>query len=180
MNYDLTTKQVLKAVKQVSWLTVGEHEYLADISSDNKDDFTWLGQTSDNKSLFRTEDSFTGALVNTYTYPGWYTPSKMSIANSVGGNDQVVSMGITSDSKSVWFSHDSLTLTQIASKVLPNWFSPRDIKSTNDLTGDKIEDLLVWGETSDDKTIILLFNSQTGGQIKAIKLPTDWSFIAWQ
>jgi M6 family metalloprotease-like protein len=179
MNYDLASKQLLKAVKQVSWLTIGEHEYLEDISSNTKDDFTWLAQTSDNKSLLRIEDSYTGALVNTYTFPSWYTPNKLSIAKSVGGNDQVVNMGVTTDSKSVWFSHDSLTLTQISSKVLPNWFTPRDIKSTNDLTDDKIEDLVVWGETSDDKTIILLFNSQTGAHLRTIQVPVGWSVLSW-
>ncbi|TMO82041.1 lectin like domain-containing protein [Pseudoalteromonas spongiae] len=177
--YDLLSKQQIKAVKQASWLTVGDNTHLADTSSNNKDDHAWLGKTTDSKHIFRTEDSYSGETIKSLTYPGWYAPTLLAITEKKSGNGTAISLGITSDSKYAWFSHDTVSLQQITSKVLPNWFTPSQIRAVNDLSGDSIEDVLIMGETTDSKRLILGQDSQTGTHLKTFQLPADWSVVNW-
>ena len=174
MVHDVHTKALLSSQKQASWLSMADGSQLSDISGNQLDDYAWLGETSNGKKLMRVQDAKTGAVVNTLHYPGWYTPLKMALQadSDSSGFAEVVSLGQTSDGKRAWLSHDSYHHNQLAARVFPAWYQPTSIKTIPDINNDGVEDILVRGNTSDGKVVLMVQNGQSGQDIKVIVLPS--------
>jgi hypothetical protein len=174
MLHDLHTTQQLRAQKQAAGLSMLDAERLSDISGNSSDDAVLLGKNANNKYFLRVQDANTGSMVDTLNYPGWFAALDVAVQkdiNSSGFND-VVTLGQTSDGKKAWLTHDSYHHNQLVARVFPAWYQPTAIEIIPDINGDGAQDILVEGETSDGKVVLMVQHGKTGRDIRVIVMPS--------
>tara|TARA_R110000737_G_scaffold256229_1_gene265125 strand:+ start:177 stop:3377 length:3201 start_codon:yes stop_codon:yes gene_type:complete len=176
MLHDLHAKQELSAVKQAPWFNLVNLQQLSDVSGNSLEDVVWLGNTTDGKNFFKIADANTATVDSTYIYPNWYTPIMITSQQDSNGNGyaEIVSLGTTSDGKKAWQAHDAKTKAVTAARVFPAWYQPQSLKVIPDVNGDDVQDVLVLGATTDNKTVFMVHNGVSGDDIKTIILPNGF------
>ena len=173
MLHDFKSKRLIRASKQPAWSSFAYLNTLEDISGNSIDDVAWLGTTSDGKYFTRVQDANTASLVNTHVMPGWFSPTQfMTTADSSGnGSSEFVALGTTSDGKNAWISRDSNSGVQNSASVFPAWYQPSVLRVIPDITDDSANDILVIGQTTDGKSVVMMQEEVSGQQIRVFTLP---------
>lgn len=156
------------------------------------DELAWVGTTWNNRKFLANQDWATNSIKQNNYFPSWFTPTDMSSVSYYWGgiHNYLLTLGNTTDGKKAWAIFTKNAGTPLASHAFPLWFTPKKVASlprtkltvdfyTLQTSGYRVEDyILISGETSDGKDVIMMQNSYDWGDgintLTTIVLPSNF------
>jgi hypothetical protein len=164
-----------------SWFTPTNAQEIKDLNGNGEWDVLTLGSTTAGAQTWMLHDGDTGALLHTHNYPGWLrasTQKNVAILDDVNNNKRseiLLLLGRT-DGRDALALYDGGTRQLLKALVLPGWFNAQNLLPMSDWTGNGVQEVLVYGQTSGGNTIWLKYDPFTGANLGQGRYP-GW-FVA--
>ena len=145
-----------------------------DVDMNGVDDIPLLVDLSNGKQAVMFHDSATGNQTTAITLPSWFIAEQMkpiffatTVPNSITPTvlQHIVTLGATTDGKKAWLVFDINSKTLVSSFAFPVWFQPKQLLVVEDVNGNYKDEILVFGQTSDGKSVWMMHDSAWRAEI---------------